>query len=236
LTGLWLRQADRRAAHNGVVDRAELSRNIETIRNRIAKACQSAGRRDDVTLIAVTKTVPIELIQLAYELGMQTFGESRLQEAEPKVASLPHDIEWHFIGHLQSNKAKRVAELFSAIHTLRSEEQLKAIAKQSREVQGLIEVNIAEEPQKSGISLSEVANYCKRVIEYDQVHLRGLMTIGPNLGDAEAMRPFFRRMREANEAIDGTWLSMGMSNDFEVAIQEGATHVRVGSAIFGARQ
>jgi pyridoxal phosphate enzyme (YggS family) len=210
--------------------------NLREVREKISRACDLAGRDpDEVTLVAVSKTVPVSLIQEAYNAGHRHFGESRLQEAVPKIDALPKDILWHFIGKLQSNKAKRASQLFSVIHTLESEGQLREIQKSAAVIDGLLEVNIAGEAQKSGISPSEVDAMCKTIAQYPSVRLRGLMSIGPAHQNAELMRPFFRELRELNEKIGGTWLSLGMSNDYEVAIQEGSTHVRVGSAIFGSR-
>ncbi len=203
------------------------------------RAAVSAGRDPkSVTLIAVSKTVPIERIQEAYDLGIRDFGESRWQEAELKIKSLPDDIRWHFIGHLQSNKARRVAENVYAIHTLSSMTQLKAIESMAlaTPVQALIEVNIAKEPQKSGIFAEALDEFVEMVLQCSKVHFRGLMTIGPANLNAELMRPFFESMRFLNQKVGGSWLSMGMSDDFEVAIQEGSTHVRIGSALFGARR
>ena len=187
-----------------------------------------------VTLIAVSKTHPADSIRAMYDLGHRVFGESRLQEAIPKIEALPGDIEWHFIGKLQSNKAKKATEYFRAIHTIESESQLKELAK-GRPIDGLVEVNIGEEPQKSGIAPEMLDDFLKIVLQYDQVKFRGLMAIGPAHPNAEAMRPYFQRMFRLNERVQGEWLSIGMSQDFDVAIQEGATHVRVGTALFGER-
>lgn len=213
-----------------------LSDNLADIHRRIEAASKSANRRPtDITLIAVTKTVPIEKIQEAYELGLRDFGESRLQEALPKIEALPDDVTWHFIGKLQSNKAKKAAQHFPVIHTLESSTQIREIDKAGRDVGGLLELNIANESQKSGISTESVDDLLQCVIQSLHVRFRGLMTIGPNLSDPEQMRPYFRRLRELGEQVGAQWLSMGMSGDFEVAIQEGATHIRVGSALFGER-
>lgn len=186
-------------------------------------------------MIAVTKTIPAETIQIAYDLGLRHFGENRYQEAAAKIADLPKDISWHFIGTLQSNKAKRIAESFAAIHTISSESHLREIAKSPATIDGLIEVNIANEPQKAGVEPERVDELVRQVLYCKPVNFRGLMTVGPFNFDPEQMRPYFRRMRELNARVGGQWLSMGMSNDFDVAIQEGATHIRVGTALFGAR-
>lgn len=213
-----------------------IASNIALIQSQIAQACASVGRDPaDITLIAVSKTFPTEAIREAYDAGHRHFGESRLQEALPKIENLPADIVWHFIGHLQSNKAKRVAQLFDVIHTIDSENLVKEIAKAGRQVDGFIEVNIANEAQKAGISADRVDDLRKVVLHYSQIRLRGLMTIGPIVDEPELSRPYYRQLRELARQMDLGGLSMGMSQDFDVAIQEGATHVRVGSAIFGSR-
>jgi pyridoxal phosphate enzyme (YggS family) len=211
--------------------------NLRQVKERIAAACDCAGRDPQtVTLIAVTKTVHPDHIKQAYDQGHRHFGENRLQEAIPKIEALPSDITWHYIGKLQSNKAKRAAQYFPVIHTLETEAQLKEIEKQSNQASGLIELNLSSEPQKSGISVKMLDDFHTAVLECNHVRFRGLMTVGPNLEDPEGMRPYFKELRRLGEQVGAEWLSMGMSGDFEVAIQEGATHVRVGSAIFGSRK
>lgn len=213
-----------------------IARNLAQTRAAIEAACASVERSSsDVTLIAVSKNFPLDAIMEAYDAGQRHFGESRLQEAESKILAMPPDVTWHFIGHLQSNKAKKVATLFDVIHALDSESQLKEIAKAGRNVDGFIEVNIAKEPQKAGISAESLDEFKTLVLHYPQVRLSGLMTIGPEHDDPEAARIYFRRLRELGQRLGVFKLSMGMSLDFAVAIQEGATHVRIGSAIFGSR-
>jgi hypothetical protein len=213
-----------------------ISQNLLDLRGRIALACDSVGRDPEtVTLVAVSKTQPLDALKAAYDLGLRHFGESKLQEALPKIAAMPSDVVWHFIGHLQSNKARKVAEDFDAVQTLANEGQLREIEKGGRTVDGLIEVNIAEEPQKSGVAPKSLDPFFRNLIQSPCIRFRGLMTIGPALDDPEAMRPYFRALRELNQKLGGEWLSMGMSGDFEVAIQEGASHIRVGTALFGAR-
>lgn len=200
-------------------------------------ACKSCGREAcDVTLVAVSKTVPIDQIRALYDLGHRDFGESRQQELTQKREALPDDVRWHFVGKLQSNKAKRVADSCSWIHTLDSESQIKELAKSSKTIDGLIEINIAEEPQKSGISPQALDRFAEIVLNCTQVRLRGLMAVGPVVHNPEDMRPYFRRLKDLLSRLQGAdCLSMGMSQGFEVAIQEGSTHIRVGSAIFGER-
>ena len=221
-----------------MVSQNDIEANFAEIRARIESACKAAGRDPgSVQLIAVTKTFPIEAIQAAYDLGHRHFGESRWQEAEPKIAAMPKDCVWHFIGKLQSNKAKRVALNCDVIHTIESTHQLREIQKANRTVDCLIEINIANEPQKSGIFTESLDAAVQECLSYEQLRLRGLMTIGPVVSGSDSMRPHFRRMRELLSRVpNGDWLSMGMSSDFEEAIHEGATHVRIGSALFGSRR
>lgn len=208
---------------------------LEQLNRQIEEASRDAGREGDVTLIAVSKNFPVEAIQEAYDAGQRHFGESRLQEALPKIEQLPVDIVWHFVGKLQSNKAKKIAERFDVIHTLENERQVAEIAKTGRKIQGFIEVNIAEEAQKSGIFPRQLDEVTQFVLDCPYIQLCGLMTVGPAQPNAEAMRPYFAEMRRLAKGRNLSQLSMGMSNDFDVAIQEGATHVRIGSALFGAR-
>ncbi len=209
---------------------------LQRIHDRIDRAAGEVGRASsEVTLIGVTKTVGVEAIQEAYDLGLRDFGESRLQEALPKMEALPDDICWHFIGALQSNKAKRIGERFALVHSVSTDSALVELAKVTGPPEVLIEVNIADEQQKSGISPKSLDEYATRVLHCDQVHLRGLMTVGPAL-EPEAMQPYFREMRRLKEQLGLPILSMGMSSDFDVAVKEGATHIRVGNALFGARR
>ncbi len=215
---------------------SEIANNLSAIQDRIAEAANSVDRNpEEITLIAVSKTVPLEGLLQAYDAGQRDFGESRLQEALPKIQAMPDDCIWHFIGPLQSNKAKAIGNLFQVVHTVYNERQLKEIEKCSRRVDVFIEVNIAEEAQKAGIFLKDIDDFYQSLLHYNQATFRGLMTIGPRVESFEESRRFFRALKEQNARLGGTWLSMGMSGDFDVAIQEGATHVRVGSAIFGSR-
>ncbi|HRJ26371.1 MAG TPA: YggS family pyridoxal phosphate-dependent enzyme [Fimbriimonadaceae bacterium] len=215
----------------------DLAANYRQITESIRRAADEA-QRDPATvqLVAVTKTVPLDALREAYDLGLRHFGESKWQEAEPKIAALPADITWHFIGKLQSNKARKVAEAFQVIHTLETESQLKEIAKASRPIDGLIEINIAKEIQKSGIFPETLDDFVQSVLYCKNVRLCGLMTVGPVEVDPERMRGYYKELRGLLAHVPtGSWLSMGMSHDFGVAIQEGATHIRVGTALFGSR-
>jgi pyridoxal phosphate enzyme (YggS family) len=214
-----------------------IEQNLEKIRGDLVKNAKLVGRDpSSVELVAVSKTVPIEAIQEAYECGQRHFGESRLQEALPKISALPDDIVWHFIGTLQGNKAKKIAEHFSWIHSLANLDHLREIGKANAKPSLLIEVNIAKEEKKSGILPEALDGFSKSVLQWNHVQLRGLMMIGPPLDDAEEQRGNFKACRLlAEEILENPVLSMGMSGDYEVAVQEGSHFVRVGSAIFGQR-
>lgn len=236
---------------------------LSCVRRRIVAACDSVGRDPaDVVLVAVSKGVPVEGIRAAYDLGVRDFGESRVQELLAKSAVLPADIRWHFVGKLQSNKVRKVIGLLTMLHSLETVSQISELTRCGQPqsdgrsalqapLDCLIEVNIAEEPQKSGVLPSGLDEYLETVLHCSSVRFRGLMTIGPQVGHPEEMRSYFAKLREIAEKLgdrvgrlDGTMsgsdgklcLSMGMSRDFDVAIQEGATHVRVGTALFGGRR
>jgi pyridoxal phosphate enzyme (YggS family) len=213
-----------------------IAENLAWVNGRIEEACARSGRNlSEITLIAVSKTVDVDRIKRAYDLGVRHFGENRLQEAIPKIEALPTDIVWHFIGKLQSNKAKKATELFSVLHTIESTSQLREIEKVGRVVDALIEVNAAKEQQKAGIFAEGLDDLVPSVLNCKGVRFRGLMTVGPMHPDPEMSRPIFRRMAELGRRFGAEWLSMGMSADLEVAIQEGSTHLRIGTALFGER-
>jgi len=226
--------------------------NIAEIRKRIARAAVRVGRRPDlITLMAVSKTVEPERIRQAYAAGLRVFGENRVQEFQEKSAALKdlQEAEWHLIGHLQSNKAKKAAELFTTIESvdsLRLAEKLNQAAQQTgNKLRVLIEIKIAEEESKHGIPLDdpELEQLLRAAPRLDHLEIRGLMTVPPFTEDPEGARLHFRALRDLRDtiaarklpAIGMDILSMGMSHDFEVAIEEGSTCVRVGTAIFGAR-
>jgi pyridoxal phosphate enzyme (YggS family) len=229
--------------------------NLGDVRGRIARAAARAGRRaEDVTLIAVSKTHPAEVIRAAFDAGVRHFGENRVQEWESKRGALSDlDATWHLIGHLQSNKARRAGQIF---HCVDSIDDLALAAKLdgivadpanatlSKKLPVLIEVQLAAEESKSGVREGDLAALIEAFAKLAQLELRGLMAIPPFLEDAEAVRPYFRKLREIRDGMRRQFargdeflpeLSMGMSHDFEVAIEEGATQVRVGTALFGAR-
>ena len=232
--------------------RMSIAENIAELKSKIEKAAKRAGRDpEEIALMAVTKTHPPERIREAYEAGLRLFGENRVKEFAGKanaIADLP-GAEWHMIGHLQTNKASKAAELFSAVESvdsLRLAEKLDAAARVlNKTLQVLIEVNVGGEAAKSGVGSDsqELEDLLKAAPRLEALEFRGLMTVPPHTEDPEGVRPFFRHLRALREQIAARklpgismdLLSMGMSHDFEVAIEEGSTCVRLGTAIFGAR-
>jgi pyridoxal phosphate enzyme (YggS family) len=229
-----------------------IAENVNAIRERIAQAAARVGRDpDSITLMAVSKTVEPERIQEAYAAGLRIFGENRVQEFEGKSVGLSElkDAEWHLIGHLQSNKAKKAAELFHAVDSvdsLRLAEKLnQAAAETHKKLEVLIEIKVGEEESKAGIPLDspELQTLLNAAPKLESLQIRGLMTVPPFTDDPEGARPYFRLLRDLRDkiatrkmpGIQMDVLSMGMSHDFEVAIEEGSTCVRVGTAIFGSR-
>ena len=225
-----------------------VAENLDALRERIAKAAARAGRDPEgVTLVAVTKTTPVERIREAIDAGQRVFGENRVQEAQAKVEALGRDVQWHLIGHLQRNKAKFVCGLFDMIHSVDSLPLAQDIsgraARSSMVMPVLIQVNIGDEATKSGVDPSETLALVRQVAALPHVAVQGLMCVPPAVEIAEHARPYFVQLRTLAAQIEReripnvamTELSMGMSHDFEVAIEEGATMVRVGSAIFGPR-
>jgi PLP dependent protein len=226
--------------------------NVPQIRERIAAAARRAHRRpEEISLMAVTKTFPPERIREAYDAGLRLFGENRVQEFAGKTGALADlsDADWHMIGHLQTNKAAKAAELFAAVDSvdsLRLAQKINASAQQlGKKLSVLIEINVGGEEAKTGIApeSSELDEILRAALGLEHLILRGLMTIPPFTEDPEGARPYFRRLREVRDqiaakrlpAVQMDVLSMGMSHDFEVAIEEGSTCVRLGTAIFGER-
>jgi pyridoxal phosphate enzyme (YggS family) len=221
-----------------------LAENLSSIKSRITAAADRCGRDSaSIKLIAVSKTHPAEVIREAMVAGISVFGENKVQEAEGKILDLGHDgIEWHLIGHLQSNKARKAVQLFDVIHSVDSLEIARRLericSEEGRErLEVLVQVDLAGEETKSGIpelQLPELIAYLKTC---ERLKLVGLMILPPFFDEPEATRPYFKRLREIRDRlIPGGQLSMGMSHDFEFAIEEGATMVRAGTAIFGERE
>ncbi len=230
-----------------------LKENFERVRKRIRKAAKGCGRNPrSVHLVAVSKTVPADRVKEAIDAGVDILGENYIQEAREKISKLSgNSVSWHFIGHLQSNKAKYAVRLFDLIHSVDSVKLAREIDKQAKKIDKvqkiLIQVNIAGENQKSGVKSVEIPNLLKEASSLGNVSVRGMMTMPPFFDDPERARPFFRQLREMrnllqerlvserDKSISLHELSMGMTGDFVAAIEEGATLVRIGTAIFGER-
>ena len=223
--------------------------NMRAVEDRIAAACQEAGRKpEDVTLIAVSKTKPVEMLREAYECGCRDFGENKVQELLDKYEVMPRDIRWHMIGHLQRNKVKYIVDKVYLIHSVDSlrlaEEISKEAGKKNVCVNILVEDNVANEETKFGTTCEDAKQLVQDIAKLPNICVKGLMTIAPFVENAEKNRPFFSKLKKISvdimgENIDNITmenLSMGMTGDYEVAVSEGATCVRVGTGIFGARQ
>lgn len=223
--------------------------NLEAVQGIMGDACERAGRPgDSVALIAVSKTKPLELVREAYEAGARDFGENKVQDLLDRIEALPSDIRWHMIGHLQRNKVKYIVGKVAMIHSVDSLRLAEEISRESlkRQVETdiLIEVNVAGEESKFGICLSETVSLVEEIAKLPAVHIRGLMTIAPFVEDAEENRQIFRKLKQLSvdierkniDNVNMSALSMGMTGDYPVAIEEGATYVRVGTGIFGERE
>ncbi|MCC8083586.1 MAG: YggS family pyridoxal phosphate-dependent enzyme [Clostridium sp.] len=225
-----------------------IKENLDQVRETINAACIRAGRRpEEVTLIAVSKTKPVPMLEEAYAAGTRDFGENKVQEILAKKPELPQDIRWHMIGHLQRNKVSQVignAVMIHSVDSLRLARQIEAeAAKKEVDVDILLEVNVAREESKYGFMLEEVEDAVMAIKDFPHVHIKGLMTIAPFVDNPEENRGIFKKLFEfavdiGSKNIDNVTmgvLSMGMTGDYEVAVEEGATMVRVGTGIFGIR-
>jgi pyridoxal phosphate enzyme (YggS family) len=216
-----------------------IAERVEEVRGRIADSCGRSGRRtDEVTLIAITKGVSPDAIREALDAGINHFGENRLQEAQTKIPQLagPAGVTWHMVGHLQTNKVKPVVGLFDIIHSVDSFHLAEEISRRApHTVPAFLEVNVASEPTKFGFLLKELPRAHESIAQLPNLDVRGLMTVAPVAPSPEHARPVFQHLRDAAVRLGLRELSMGMTDDFEVAIEEGATHIRVGRAIFGER-
>jgi pyridoxal phosphate enzyme (YggS family) len=216
-----------------------LKERLGRLEERIDRAAARAGRRrEDITLVAVTKTFPASAIREAYALGLRHFGENYVQEFEVKAPELSGlgEARFHFVGHLQSNKARRAAELFQVIETIDSSKLCFKINEVGATIEVMLEVKLSPEQAKSGVEPERLPSLVEAVHACPNLRLTGLMTMPPWSDDPEQSRPYFQRLRRLakEQGLDG--LSMGMSQDFEVAIEEGATHLRIGTALFGSRR
>ncbi len=227
--------------------KTQIEANLQAVRERIAAAAHRAGRDPaEITLVAVTKTQPVEVIRAAYELGLRDFGENRVEEAETKFHLLPDDIRWHMVGHVQSRKAARAVSPYVLVHSVdrvKLARRLNRFAGEAgRRLPILLEVNVSGEATKYGFSPDEIEPAVEAMRAFEHLRIQGLMTMAPIVTDPEDARPVFVALRELRDRLatrfpDLDWhhLSMGMTDDFEVAIEEGATIVRIGRAIFGER-
>jgi len=226
-----------------------MAANIDHVRSIIAESALRVGRApEEITLIAVSKTMPVELVQMAYNLGVTDFGENRVQEALPKIAAFhPQGLRWHMIGHLQSNKAGKAVSPFYCVHSVDSLHLAQTLSRyaggQGKHLSVLLQVNVSGEASKEGIPLAESSELARQIVTLPHIHVDGLMTIAPLAEDPEEVRPVFRALRVLRDRLRAdlpqcSWqqLSMGMTGDYSIAIEEGATIVRIGRAIFGERQ
>ena len=227
----------------------EIRERLARVREQIARAAERAGRSEkDITLIAVSKTFDSATVQQAVDAGARDLGENRVQEGIAKAPEINGDVRWHLIGHLQSNKSRQAVETFGVIHTIDRVELVERLDRIAGELNKkpdvLIQVDLAHEPTKSGADENELEPIIEAVDQSQHLELKGLMVLPPFFDSPEETRPYFRKLREVLENLNSsrtperklTELSMGMSHDFEVAIEEGATMVRVGTAIFGRRE
>ena len=225
-----------------------IKENLQSVQDNIKEICRKCGRNpEDVTLIAVSKTKPNEMLMEAYDSGIREFGENYVQELSDKIETIPDDINWHMIGHLQRNKVKYIVGKVAMIHSVDSLRLAEAIdnesSKKGVKTDILVEVNAANEENKFGVTLEEAEDFIRQLSHFDNIVVRGLMTSAPLVDNPEKNRVFFRQLRQLLVDINAKnidnihmdVLSMGMTNDYDIAIEEGATHVRVGTAIFGAR-
>lgn len=217
---------------------SSLASRLEIVRGRLVRACHSAGREPAaITLIAVSKVFPADVILEAYALGLRDFGENYVQEFDSKFSAVAHlaDARFHLIGHLQSNKSRRAAEIFHVIQTVDTPRLARRLNEGAKLLEVMIEVKLSEEDAKAGAAPESLPELIAAIRACPYLSLTGLMTMPPWDEDAEKSRPYFRSLRQLAEAHGLEKLSMGMSHDFEVAIEEGATHIRVGTALFGRR-
>jgi pyridoxal phosphate enzyme (YggS family) len=225
---------------------SEIQRNLERVRGQIAQAAEKAGRRaEDVELIAISKTHDADRVREAFEAGQNVFGESRVQEARAKIPELPSSLHWHFVGHLQKNKIRHALPLFEVMHSVDSlalAQEINRIAEEEgSHPRVLLEVNVAGEGSKFGFQPNKLREEMESLLSLNRLSIEGLMTIPPLAEEAEASRKYFVDLHQLRNALEKELkmklphLSMGMTNDFPIAVEEGATLVRVGTAIFGER-
>ncbi|TJX16327.1 YggS family pyridoxal phosphate-dependent enzyme [Tissierella creatinini] len=225
-----------------------IAENLELVKNNIEKALIKTGRKDKIELIAVTKTIDVDRIKEAISLGVTNIGENKVQELEIKIPILENSVNYHMIGYLQTNKVKYIIDKVKLIHSLDRISLAKELDKRANQKdcisQVLLQVNVAEEETKSGLKVNELLPFIEEILELEHIKIRGLMTIAPNTTDESLLRSVFRTLYKLKEDISGRhyknismdYLSMGMTNDYTIAIEEGSNMVRVGTGIFGKRK
>jgi pyridoxal phosphate enzyme (YggS family) len=218
----------------------DMRANLGRVQESVARACARAGRApDSVLLIAVSKTMEVERVRLAIAAGVAALGENRVQEAKEKIEALGRPVPWHLIGSLQTNKARDAVRLFDWVHSVDRLDLAQELSRRAhaaeRTLNVLLQVNLGDEPQKGGVAVAELKSLHEVVAALPSLSVRGLMAIPPATEQPDQARPYFRRLRELRDELGLEHCSMGMSADYEVAIEEGATMVRVGTAIFGPR-
>jgi hypothetical protein len=219
----------------------DIEANVREVNRRIAQACERSHRSPgEITLVAITKGVEVQAIRAAFDSEIRDFGENRVQEAEAKIvqlADLKPNVTWHMVGHLQSNKAKSAVELFDIIHSVDSVRLAEILNRRAQKtLPVLLEVNVSGEATKGGFSIVETEAAVKAIKQLHNLKMLGLMTVAPFVADPEEVRTVFRKLRELRDSLGLEHLSMGMTDDFEVAVEEGATMLRIGRAIFGERR
>ncbi|MFW5976379.1 MAG: YggS family pyridoxal phosphate-dependent enzyme [Bacillota bacterium] len=231
------------------MNKNKLKSRLDNVKNRIKIAAANVNRKiEDIKLIAVSKTHPVEKIEFFYTKGLKTFGESRAQELRDKNENIQNmDISWHFVGHLQRNKVKYLlrmnnCEMIESLDSWRLAKEINKRAKKNNRIMPLlVEVNVSEEESKFGINPEDTLNFIKKTDKLSHIEIKGLMTLAPYFENPEKTRPYFKKLAKLKDKINNsgfnlTELSMGMSNDFEIAIEEGATIIRIGTALFGPRE
>ena len=226
----------------------KLAANFDVIRQRVAQACDRTGRNpDEITILGASKGQSVERVQWAWEAGLRVFGENRVQEALAKIEVLPTEIEWHLIGPLQSNKVRKVVPVFTAVHSIDRPKIARALDREAtqsgRPLLGFLEVNLAEEDSKHGFRPEQLIDHLAELQDLETLEIVGLMALPPFETDPEDSRRWFRQLRELRDQVFSQepwsqrpgYLSVGMSHDFDVAVEEGSTHVRVGTSLFGPR-
>jgi pyridoxal phosphate enzyme (YggS family) len=232
-----------------MISASQIAANLDTIRLRVAAACQRVDRDPaEITILGASKHQPIERLRWAWEAGLRIFGENRVQEALAKMPELPEEIEWHLIGPLQSNKARKVVPAFTAVHSIDRVKIARVLdteaANLGRRVDGFLEINLAAEDSKHGFLPSELPGHLETLVGFQHLHIVGLMAIPPFEPNPQDSRVWFQQLRDLRDQIRAHqgWssfpgkLSMGMSHDYDIAVEEGATHVRIGTSLFGPRE